>query len=450
MYIQLTIQRIGLYANIVSNDRLNRVIKIKDPAGNYTYYDYDANGNRTAVRDPRSASATDDTYKISYTYDDNDRLTRIDYPDSTYETTVYDAVGNVTEKTDRKGQTTTYTFNNANRLTTITYPDETTTEYTYDAAGRILSVTQPDGSATYTKSLGNVTREYKLDFEGNLVYDYYTQYDDNGRMIKFIDASNATLATLPAVFNKVKYNENFNKLGYISNAILGQNFKYGEEGAGNRKYRQQEDQDDRVAKFGTILFGTDPIKYGEEAGPGAVLSTKYNYDDGDSEDGSGTGVLKSITDPFGKDYSFQRIENGSRTLYPNNTFTDRTYDQWGRLETIAHKRRNPSDGSETVLQSFTYQYDNSGNITKITEANGEYIDYNYDNLNRLTEEHRKTPAGTTIYKIEYLFDDNQAKNGNIHQVVVNDTDTTTFTYNEMNELTGITHPVTDRPNRSIL
>ncbi len=154
----------------------------------------------------------------------------------------------------------------------------------------------------------------------------------------------------------------------------------------NRKYRQQEDQDDRVAKFGTILFGTDPIKYAEEAGPGAVLSTKYNYDDDDSEDGdesgtggsTGTGVLKSITDPFGKDYSFQRIENGSRTLYPNNTFTDRTYDQWGRLETIAHKRRNPSDGSETVLQSFTYQYDNSGNITKITEANGEYIEYYYD------------------------------------------------------------------------
>ncbi len=141
-----------------------------------------------------------------------------------------------------------------------------------------------------------------------------------------------------------------------------------------------------MAKFGTILFGTDPIKYAEEAGPGAVLSTKYNYDDDDSEDGdesgtggsTGTGVLKSITDPFGKDYSFQRIENGSRTLYPNNTFTDRTYDQWGRLETIAHKRRNPSDGSETVLQSFAYQYDNSGNITKITEANGEYTEYYYD------------------------------------------------------------------------
>ena len=235
---------------------------------------------------------------------------------------------------------------------------------------------------------------------------------------------------------------------------MGQNFKYGEEGASNRKYRQQEDQDDRVAKFGTILFGTDPIKYAEEAGPGAILSTKYNYDDGDSSEVSGdesgtsggtgtdsntgTGVLKSITDPFGKDYSFQRLENGSRTLYPNNTYTDRTYDELGRLETIAHKRIETGGapagnggsgsssgsgdgsgefGSETVLQSFAYQYDNSGNITKITEANGEYIDYNYDNLNRLTEEHRKTTAGTTIYKIEYKFDNNQAKNGNIHRVV---------------------------------
>jgi len=115
-----------------------------------------------------------------------------------------------------------------------------------------------------------------------------------------------------------------------------------------------------VARFGTIKFGTDPIKYAEDAAPGSMLSTRYNCDDDDDGNGAGTGVLQSITDPFGKDYSFRKLENGSRTVYPNNTFTDRTYDEWGRLETIAHKRKEPADGSTTTLQSFTYQYDDSG------------------------------------------------------------------------------------------
>ena len=188
-------------------------------------------------------------------------------------------------------------------------------------------------------------------------------------MVKFFDATDSTRATLPAVFNKVKYNENFNKIGYSSNAALGQNFKYGKTTGDNRKYRQMQDSEARTAKFGTMKFGSDPIKYADEAGPGAILATSYNYDD--------NGILQSITDPFGKDYSFQTLEKGSRTLYPNNTYTDRTYDEWGRLEAITHKRKNPADGSTTTLQSFTYQYDNNGNITKITEANGEYTDYSY-------------------------------------------------------------------------
>ena len=63
-------------------------------------------------------------------------------------------------------------------------------------------------------------------------------------------------------------------------------------------------------------------------------------------------------------------------------------------------------------------------------------------INRLLCEHRKTEAGATIYKIEYIFDDTQAKNGNIHKVIYDGNNITEFQYNEMNELTGITHPDT--------
>ena len=425
--VKTTTDRAG---NVNENfyDRLNRVIKIKDPAGNYTYYDYDENGNRTAVRDPRSSGPDDDTYKISYTYDDNDRLTRTDYPDETYETIGYDEVGNVTSRTDRKGQTTTYAFDNANRLTQITYHDSTYMKYNYDAAGRTINREDPDGSITYCENHSTFRREFKLDSGESLVYDYYWIYDDNGRLSRFMDCTEAVIAK----YDEVKYRENVNIIGYSSTAILGQNFKYGEEGAGNRKYRQGT-PDSRI-RLGKIKCGIDGIQYGSAPG---VLVTGYNYDD--------DGTLASMTDPYGREFSFNSVSGKSRTDYPNNTFTERTFDQYGRLSAIIHKRTNngafPDEyGSETTLESFAYDYDDNGNITRITYANGEYTDYTYDSLNRLTKEEKKTASEETIYKIEYKFDDNQAKNGNIHQVTVNNTDTTTFTYDEMNQLTAITHP----------
>ena len=260
------------------------------------------------------------------------------------------------------------------------------------------------------------------------MYDYYWIEDtDNSRSI-FIDCTDATEASLPAVYNKTKYDENFNKIGYSSTSTLGQVFKYGKDGAGNKKYR--DGQPSQVAKFGALKFGTEGIQYA--ASPG-VKQTAYNY------------KTDTFTDCFGKTYRFESGLNKSRTYYPNNTYTEKTFDEYGRLTSITHKKTNKTGSpeeynTETTLESLTYQYDNNQNITKITYANGEYTDYTYDSLNRLTTEERKTETGDRIYKIEYKFDNNNAKNGNIHQVIVNDTDTTTFTYNEMNELTAITHP----------
>ena len=67
---------------------------------------------------------------------------------------------------------------------------------------------------------------------------------------------------------------------------------------------------------------------------------------------------------------------------------------------------------------------------------------NHSSLNRLVMERRRTSEGNVIYCIEYTFDDNSSKNGNIHRVVYDGKHVTEFTYNEMNELTGITHPDT--------
>ncbi len=56
-----------------------------------------------------------------------------------------------------------------------------------------------------------------------------------------------------------------------------------------------------------------------------------------------------------------------------------TYDDADQLLSVTHKN---SDGA--TLFSYTYQYDNVGNRTRMTEAGGGQTDYTYDDLYRLT------------------------------------------------------------------
>jgi len=132
---------------------------------------------------------------LTYTYDKLGRLTRIDYPDSTYEfhgytngagiklldrtysrdrlgqitrteytplrqvhkvfnprghatTYTYCGCGGPTTVANALGQVTTYTYNNAGRHTDTLYPDNTVVSYGYDLAGRLRTVSDSLGTAT--------------------------------------------------------------------------------------------------------------------------------------------------------------------------------------------------------------------------------------------------------------------------------------------------------------
>ncbi len=132
----------------------------------YTYQ----NRNLASVTDPVFVSATDpDVRKTQYVYDTLDRLQGLVSPkpetgsidpadpaicltdSSTCGPTtryVYDKVGNPTQVTDPRGQSTDYTYDGMGRLRTTTYPaaggdsetpqDRLVLEYVYDAGGNLL------------------------------------------------------------------------------------------------------------------------------------------------------------------------------------------------------------------------------------------------------------------------------------------------------------------------
>jgi len=92
-------------------------------------FSYDDVGNRTA-----------DVDYNDYTYNSNNQLTA-------YDSIVleYDKNGNLTKKTEGGTDVTTYTFDYENRLVRIDYPDETYSAYKYDPSGRRIEVRFRDG-----------------------------------------------------------------------------------------------------------------------------------------------------------------------------------------------------------------------------------------------------------------------------------------------------------------
>jgi len=78
------------------------------------------------------------------------------FPSSLSEYYQYDADNNLTQKTDRNGNTIQYLYDALNRLTQKTYPDTTTVDYVYDLVGKVLQVNDPTG--TYAFAYDNMGR----------------------------------------------------------------------------------------------------------------------------------------------------------------------------------------------------------------------------------------------------------------------------------------------------
>ena len=211
----------------------NLVTKITDPLGHETETDYDnldlpikvtdAEGRETqyfwtpfkqlekiidanlVVEEERTysgglvASIKDSRGNISTMLrDTHGRLTKLTYPDSSYEQWDYDKNSNVTSFRSRAGIITTLAFDDTDRLISKTVGLEPTQTFTFDDVGRLLTASTPivagdPSSGTFSRaydSAGRLISEtnpqgevigYELDRNGNVTKvtypsGYYVQY----------------------------------------------------------------------------------------------------------------------------------------------------------------------------------------------------------------------------------------------------------------------------------
>jgi YD repeat-containing protein len=209
-------------------DQRGLAMTTTDPRGNVTTYQYDQNGDRTASIAPAvsvesggnpaqtatptvttgynafgEAVATKDPLgNIAHTkYDRIGRVVEVDSPlytapgspgvtASAVTTTKYDALNNVVEKTDARGNVSRYTYDRMNRVVQSDEPSSTNderavTKYTYTRTGKLLSSTSPTGirtEATYDDLDRQIT---STTFERKPVADTLTTtttYDDAGNV----------------------------------------------------------------------------------------------------------------------------------------------------------------------------------------------------------------------------------------------------------------------------
>lgn len=326
-------------------------------------YDYDWTGNLTVYTNPRG-------YSTSYQYDAMNRLTRItnalqektDYAytilgnlasitqtsaDGTQSFTVndkeYEERGLMVEKTHGSPQDYTYSYNQASLLTDSTDGNATAFAYSYDSLKR--TVESSGGDRTYSSHYNyRPFGPYLIqDWRGSsLTGSVAQQFDAYGNvsMRQIVNDGQATISRF-----------RYDTMGRIQSVE--------HPNAYHSLYTYDKTRIERVQTNGQSLPSSSDSDYAQ-----------YEYNP--------VGTLKKITYPKLDDDSYLTAEY--------------EYDDVNRLLSVENEI-----GSQ-VLSTYSYTYDENGNITSVTDDAG-ITDYTYDPLDRLlTVDY---PTGATV---QYAYD----------------------------------------------
>jgi RHS repeat-associated protein len=358
-----------------------RVEHVYDPAGRETstvykepgsgvvlateYRSFDAAGNLSALRSPRSASASDDTYRTSFVYDALGRLGQVSEPDAAGPLVTsygYDAAGNTTRVTDGRSNVTTGAFTPWNTKASTVEPAtpgqtalaERTFAVAYDAAGLPTSETQPGVTVTRAfDALGRLTTEtgsgsgvatatrgFGYDLAGRRTRaghpagDVTFGYDDRGLLLS---------ASVPG------------------SATAQSSFRYDSAGRMTSRTDAAGTTTFTYTGRGELDVATDPL---------TGVATNFDWNDAGQVAAAGYGTSPAATRTY-------------------------TYDGRGRLDTDTLTRAG------TTLAGFDYDYDPEGNLTAQTTLAPDNpaagtLTYGYDRSGRLASAVLPLPSYATV------------------------------------------------------
>jgi RHS repeat-associated protein len=438
------------------------LIKITNPLNHITLYGYDAAGRRTSVTSPLGF-VTDTTYNA------NDWTTRVTTPLGFYTNFEYNKRGDRTKLTDPNGNSTTYTINVTNgRVQIIIEPGGNSTTNTFDLRGNLLSIRDAknhvtrrsydpyDRLASVLSPLNKLTL-FRYDAAGNRI----GRTDANGNSTTYL------YDRLNRVFKIIYWTGQFVTYSFDKNGNPTSEVGFGHTLTMN--YDELDRLTSAVMSYGGFSKSTS-FSYdanGNRIGmqQGAETQTTYGYD--------AANWPTHVIEPEGRVTSFSYDEDSRRisTGYPNNIWTNQSYDKNDRIRTV-HTNKT----GNVVIESFIYTYDKNGNRLSATDVTGT-TQYRYDRHNRLQKwvvpngftttytydgvgNRISVQAGSSKTNYVYDLDDRLVRaeyncpgthcfiityehdgNGNVLAVKDEAGSTTRYEYDPENRLTKITHPL---------
>jgi len=460
-------------------DNLGNLTQTAAPLNSTTSSTYDANGNK--LTDTVAVNSTTNN-TTTYHYDALGRLIETDYPSNsttpaTKTTKTYDFRNNVIDDTDQANNVTHHVYDLAGRLTSVvhgyTSSAPITTSFTYDNDGRKLTETDQATGNTTTYTYDNNGRMTSMSGpKGNFTYGY----DDAGNRVSVADGKGQT------TFFKYDARKRLIETDYPDDTSVKNLY----DGPGN--LLETINQDGRVIKYTYDAANQLKTVVQENAPSAAPFNTNsYGYDD--------LGNLTGLTDERGdttQNAYNQLSELTQKTLPASTTLTEtRNYDYAGNLTQLTHfdtytttytydalnrltGRSSNSPHAEPAV-SFTYtatgkyltstaqdgtvhytydaldrlitkqtqqegtlsyHYYSTGKVESIQSSNtsGANVSYTYDDLNRLsTVVDNRLPGSNPT---NYTYDNAS----NVATVAYPNGLTSTFSYDELNRLTGLSTP----------
>ena len=335
-------------------DKLNRLETTTDAEGNTTSFDYDAEGNRTAVIEPKS-----DTHRTEFDYGELNELIEVRMPDGGVHNYTYDGNRNRIRQEDGESNVVRLSYDRLNRVDSMLQDPgrfNYITIHDYDANGNEIQLTDPKRQVihfTYDELNRLDQKTYALTPDDlallTRTHEITYHYDPNDNLER-VDELKSSGTASPAIVSSFKTYDTLDRLTGETDA-WGRTLTYDYDPQGNR----------------TSLTDPDSVQ------------TEYTFD---ALNRLETLTLEART-PNAQTVVYEYFPDSLKKAVtnPNATSSTYTYDDADRMETITH------DGPGGVVSAYVYEYDLNGNRSQQIETNAgrtETTTYDYDRVNRLT------------------------------------------------------------------
>jgi RHS repeat-associated protein len=396
--INTVTDRMGDTTTITYHPETGRIASITDAEGRTV--------TRTYTPQEQTFTNPANDHEITFTFYN---LTRLDYPDGTFETFTHDAHGNVLTHTDRSGRAWTFTYNVRGQMLSLTNPAEGVITITYNDDGTVKTATDTDTDVT-TYGYDKYKRVNRITYPGGAVvqldYDLNDRitsltnenghqtrfaYDLNGNLVKITDPGDLeTLFEYDLMDRLVKTTDRLGRKSFRSYDVMGRlaeirdgtgvttSFGYDPRGWRNQTTRAGRTWATAYDDEGVPVSFTTPLTRSVEQVTDKLGWTRQITDGEGGETVLARDVMNrvsAVTDPNNLTtvYSYDGQGRLARIILPTEEYVTYVYNDLGLLERIADLNRR--------LWRFTYS--SMGRIQSITDPLNRSTGYAHDKQGQL-------------------------------------------------------------------